>query len=184
MVHIAHLRNAFKSINTFAQSHDYIIRLSWREKSIFPILITEWSLFVIPWVPFTKDALGQVSLKLAGWFWRRWFLNFANVFSLYCNYYPLEKGVVRSFIWENLNDLYPRMPCAKFRWNWPSGSSEEYFLKSLVPIDRKFHGHGKNDGFVLYECIIKRCSSFCKYTNISVIQKKIKENNMSTLNRK
>ena len=24
-------------------------------------------------------------------------------------------------------------------------------LKSLVPIDRKFHGHGENDGFVLYE---------------------------------
>ena len=24
------------------------------------------------------------------------------------------------------------------------------FLKSLGPIDRKFHGHGENDGFVLY----------------------------------
>ena len=28
-------------------------------------------------------------------------------------------------------------------------------LKSLGPIDRKFHGHGENDGFVLYEHIIK-----------------------------
>ena len=28
-------------------------------------------------------------------------------------------------------------------------------LKSLGPIDRKFHGHGKNDEFVLYEYIIK-----------------------------
>ena len=45
-------------------------------------------------------------------------------------------------------------------------------LKSLGPIDRKFHGHGKNDGFVLYEYIIKQCSSFCKYTNISVMKKK------------
>ena len=26
-------------------------------------------------------------------------------------------------------------------------------LKSLGPIDRKFHGHGENDGFVLYEYI-------------------------------
>ena len=34
-------------------------------------------------------------------------------------------------------------------------------LKSLGPIDRKFHGHGKNDEFVLYEYIIKQCSSFC-----------------------
>ena len=33
-------------------------------------------------------------------------------------------------------------------------------LKSLGPIDRKFHGHGENDGFVLYEHIIKQFSSF------------------------
>ena len=46
-----------------------------------------------------------------------------------------------------------------------------YFsLKSLGPIDRK-HGHGDNDGFVLYEYIIKQCSSFGKYTNISVMKK-------------
>ena len=44
-------------------------------------------------------------------------------------------------------------------------------LKSLGPIDRKFHGHGENDGFVLYEYIIKQFSSFCKYTNISVMKK-------------
>ena len=48
-------------------------------------------------------------------------------------------------------------------------------LKSLGPIDRKFYGHGKNDGFVLFEFIIKQCSSFCKYTNISVMKKNIKE---------
>ena len=29
-------------------------------------------------------------------------------------------------------------------------------LKSQDPIDRKFHGHGKNDGFVLYEYIIEK----------------------------
>ena len=28
--------------------------------------------------------------------------------------------------------------------------------KSLGPIDRKFHGQGKNDGFVLYEYVIKQ----------------------------
>ena len=44
-------------------------------------------------------------------------------------------------------------------------------IKSLGPIDRKFHGHGENDGFVLYEYIMKQCSSFCKYTNISVMKK-------------
>ena len=29
------------------------------------------------------------------------------------------------FIWTNLNPLHPRMFCAKFGWNWPSGSGEE-----------------------------------------------------------
>ena len=39
-----------------------------------------------------KDALCQVWLKLAQWFWRRRFLNFVNVFSLFPNYLPFEKG--------------------------------------------------------------------------------------------
>ena len=31
-------------------------------------------------------------LKLARWFWRRRFLNFVNVFLLFPNYLPFEKG--------------------------------------------------------------------------------------------
>ena len=42
--------------------------------------------------PSTKNALCQVCLKLTQWFWRRRFLNFVNVFSLFRNYLPLEKG--------------------------------------------------------------------------------------------
>ena len=42
--------------------------------------------------PSPKDALCQVWLKLAKWFWRRRFLNFVNVFSLFGNYLSLEKG--------------------------------------------------------------------------------------------
>ena len=38
-----------------------------------------------------KHALCQVWLKLAQWFWRRFF-NFVNVFLLFGNYLPLEKG--------------------------------------------------------------------------------------------
>ena len=44
----------------------------------------------------------------------------------------------------------------------------------LGPIDHKFHGHGKNNAFFLYEYIIKQCSSFCKYTNISIKKKRKK----------
>ena len=29
------------------------------------------------------------------------------------------------FIWTNFNPLHPRMLCAKFGWNWPSGSGED-----------------------------------------------------------
>ena len=36
--------------------------------------------------PLTKDALCQVWLKLAQWFWSRRFLNFVKVFSLFRNY--------------------------------------------------------------------------------------------------
>ena len=32
-------------------------------------------------------------------------------------------------------------------------------LKSLGPIDRNFFGHGRSDGFVLYEYIIKQYSN-------------------------
>ena len=45
-----------------------------------------------PKSPSPKDALCQVGLKLAKWFWRRRFLNFVNVFSLFGNYLSLEKG--------------------------------------------------------------------------------------------
>ena len=41
--------------------------------------------------PSPKDALCQVWLKLAQWFWRR---NFVNVFSLFCNYLLLQNGRV------------------------------------------------------------------------------------------
>ena len=42
---------------------------------------------------FPKDALCQVWLKLAQWFWKGRFLNFINVFSLFRYYVPSEKGM-------------------------------------------------------------------------------------------
>ena len=49
--------------------------------------------------------------------------NFVNVVCLFHNYIPLER--VGPFIWTNTNPLHPRMLCAKFSWNWPSGSWED-----------------------------------------------------------
>ena len=43
--------------------------------------------------PSPKDALCQFRLKLTQRFWRIRYLNFVNVFSLFRNHLPLEKGV-------------------------------------------------------------------------------------------
>ena len=73
-----------------------------------------------------EDELCQVWLKLAKWFWRGRFLNFVNVFLLFCNYIPFEKiGAVHL---NKTESLQPRMLCAKFGWYWPSGSWRRRFL--------------------------------------------------------
>ena len=54
----------------------------------------------------------------------------------------------------------------------PGGQRKNYSKWEIVgkqlilqgPIDRKINWHGENDGFVLYVCTIKQCSSYCKYT--------------------
>ena len=75
---------------------------------------------------YPENALSQGWLKLAQWFWRKRFLNFVNIFSLFCYYLPLEKGMVLHL--KNLNPLHPRMLCAKFGWNWPSGRKCKKFM--------------------------------------------------------
>ena len=59
-------------------------------KTIIIFMRIKWFFFVQNWIPSPKDALCQVWLKLAQW--RRRFFNFLNVFSLFRNYLPLEKG--------------------------------------------------------------------------------------------
>ena len=46
---------------------------------------------------------------------------------MYFHYFVIISPWKRAgpFIWINLNPLHPRMLCAKFDWNWPSGSGEE-----------------------------------------------------------
>ena len=43
--------------------------------------------------------------------------------------------------------------------NYLNGENDQK-LESLGPIERKFHGHGANDRFVLYMYRNKQCSSF------------------------
>ena len=90
MGHITHLRKQFKSINTY----DYIITLiKTRKKNIIKFMSILLVLHLNKLESLSsKDALIQVWLKLHQWFWRRGFFNFVNVFLLFSNHLPLEKG--------------------------------------------------------------------------------------------
>ena len=35
------------------------------------------------------------------------------------------------FIWTSMNSLYPGMLCAKFGWNWPSGSGKKIYAPEI-----------------------------------------------------
>ena len=56
------------------------------------------------------------------------------ILSMYFLYFVIISPWKRAgpFIWTNWNPLHPRMLCAKFSWNWPSGSGEEYFSNSSM----------------------------------------------------
>ena len=73
-----------------------------------------------------EDALWQVWLKVVQWFMRR---DFFHISSMY-----FRNFVIISILEKNgalhLNKLEsssPKMPCAKFGWNWSSGSWKEDF---------------------------------------------------------
>ena len=74
-------RRFFNFVNVFSLFHNYLPF----EKG--------WGLHLNKLIsPSHKNALCQVWLKLAQWFWIRRFFNFVNVFSLFRNYLPLEKS--------------------------------------------------------------------------------------------
>ena len=49
--------------------------------------------------PSPKDVLCHVWLKLAKWFWKKWFFKFFNVFSQFRNYLSLEKDGALEQTW-------------------------------------------------------------------------------------
>ena len=77
-------------------------------------------------------------MKLAQWFWRRRFFKFVNIFSQFRKYLPLGKGGALHF--NKLESRTPKELCAKFGWNWPSGSGKDdfsnlfFFFHNLVII--------------------------------------------------
>ena len=123
MGHIAHLRNPFKSINTFEKSYDYIIKLIGRgTKPNISSERIELSLFVQTWIINTHECFVQKLVGIGRIDLEKKILEFRECFfviSFWKKAWP--------FIWTNRNFLYPRMLPAKFNWNLPSGSGEEDF---------------------------------------------------------
>ena len=93
-------------------------------------MIIYWFFFEETWIHFTQGCFVLRLLKLAQWFWRRGFFYFVNVFLLFRNYLPLEKG--GPFIWTNLNPLHPRMLWAKFGRNCPVVLGKNFFFISSM----------------------------------------------------
>ena len=74
-----------------------------------------------------------------GWNWPCDYFNFVNVFLLFRDYLPLEKGKTLHLKKnQNLIFLHPRMICDKFGWNWSSGSWEEDLFFNLVNVILQF----------------------------------------------
>ena len=57
------------------------------------------------------------------------------IFSLFRNYLLLEKGGALHL--NKIESPHPRLLCAKFGWNWPSGSGEEDENVKSLQTDRQ-----------------------------------------------
>ena len=81
--------------------------------------------------------------------------------------------MVWPFIWANLNPLYPRMPCARFGWNWPSSFGEVkirqyiFVISLLFPLENgvalhlnKFESPSPKDA--LCQVWLKLAKWFCR----------------------
>ena len=78
----------------------------------------------------SKDACAKIGWNWLGGSWEEDFL----ISSLYFRYFVIISPWKRAgpVIWTNLNPLHPRMLCAKFGWNWPSGSGEDFNFVNVL----------------------------------------------------
>ena len=142
MDHIAHLRNQFKSVNTFVRSYDYIYYktgLVVQEMKIFKFRECTFAILLLPLdlkrcgLSFWTN-LNPLNPKLLftkfGWYLPSGSIEDILKFSMHFRYFVIISPWKRAgpFIWTNQNPLHLKMNCAKFGWNWPSGSGEEDIL--------------------------------------------------------
>ena len=82
------------------------------------------------WVPFTERCFELSLVEIGSSVVLQ--KNFLIV-SMYFHYFVIISPWKKAgpFIWTNLNPLHPGILCAKFGWNWPTGSGEDENVKSL-----------------------------------------------------
>ena len=107
------------------------------------------------WIPFTRNDLCQVWLKLATAdakvLEKKILKCFQFTFAILQLASPFKR--VYSFIWTNLNHLYPSRICANCCWNWSSGSEEmDENVKSLK-TDRWTDGRTTEDSRLEYNVV-------------------------------
>ena len=95
-----------------------------------------WSSFEQTWILFTLGWFTPCLVEIDPVVLEEKIFKSVNVFLLCHNNVPL--GSAWSFVWINKNHLYPWMLCAKFGWNWPSGSGEDENGKNVYRLtDRR-----------------------------------------------
>ena len=115
--------NSSKSINT----NDYIIMLIKRRKNNIIYFMRIFCFFI--WRILNPPHQMMLCAKI-GWNWLSGSGEENFLISSMClHYFVIISPWKRAgpFNWTNMNPLHPRMLCAKFGWNWPSGSGEEDF---------------------------------------------------------
>ena len=120
-------RGFFNFVNVFSVFRNYLP--SKKEGALHMIKVES---------PSPKDALSQVWLKLAQWFWRRRSLNYVNVFSLFRNYLLLETG--RALHLNKLESPLPKDALCQVwlklaQWFWRRRWKCEKFTKTTTTTD-------------------------------------------------
>ena len=106
-------RKIFKLVNVFSLFHYYLPL----EKGM-ALYLNKHEL------PSLKDTLCQVWMNWPTFSGEEDIFKLVNIFSLFIIISRWKRA--GSFIWTNLNSLHPRILCAKFGWNLPSSSGEDF----------------------------------------------------------
>ena len=108
----------------------------------FDIISTRRRVWLFIWKHLNHHHPSMLRAKF-GWNWSSGseeddFLSFQYNFNIFAIISPWERVLL--FIRSNVNPLHPMIFCAKFGWNWPSGSWEKEENVKSLQTDRQTDG--------------------------------------------